>query len=107
LRIEVDDKAKIEQRIFVLPVMKGVAPEKRLERVGLTTQMKGEALEIIDIDVDSPAEKIRLDAANKNRILGIETRIPQPDKAWYTLPALLLLALVVAAQRRRKTTTAV
>jgi len=106
LRIEVDDKGKIEQRIFILPVIKGVALEKRLERVGLTTQMKGDKLEIVDIGVDSPAERVRLDVADKNRILGIETRIPQPDKEWYTLPALLLLALVAAAQHRRKAAVA-
>lgn len=107
LRIEVDDKGKVEQRTFVLPVMKGVPPEKRLERVGLTTQMKADKLEIVDIAIDSAAEKIRLDVADKNSILGIETRIPQPDKAWYTLPAILLLVLVVVMQRRRTLVAAV
>ena len=101
LRIEVDDKGKLEERTFILPVIKGAPPDKRLERVGLATQMKGDRLDIVDIAVDSPAEKIRLDVANKNRILGIETRIPQPDKQWYTLPAWLLLALVIVVQRRR------
>ena len=107
LRIEVDDKGKVEERTFVLPVPKGVPSEKRLEKVGLTTQMKADKLEIVDIAIDSPAEKIRLDVADKNRILGIETRIPQPDKLWYTLPAILLLALVVVAQRRRRAAAAV
>jgi hypothetical protein len=106
LRIEVDDKGKIEERTFILPVVKGVPPEQRLERVGLTTQLTGDKLEIADIGVDSPAEKIRLDVANKNRIVGIETRVPQPDKEWYALPALLLLALVAVAQSRRKTAAA-
>ena len=101
LRIEVDDKGKIEERTFILPVIKGAPPDKRMERVGLTTEMKGDRLEIVDIGIDSAAEKIRLDVANRNRILGIETRIPQPDKQWYTLPAWLLLALVVVMQRRR------
>ena len=73
----------------------------------MTTQMKGDKLEIIDIAIDSPAEKIRLDVADKNRILGIETRMPQPDKGWYTLPAWLLLALVVVAQRRRMAVAAI
>jgi hypothetical protein len=107
LRIEVDDKGKVEERTFILPVLKGVPPERRLERVGLTMQMKGDKLEIVDIGIDSPAEKIRLDVADKNRILGIETRLPQPDKTWYTLPAFLLLALVVVAQRRRMAGAAV
>jgi hypothetical protein len=106
LRIEFEDKGKVEERTFVLPVTKG-SPEKRLERVGLTTQMKDNRLGIVDIGIDSPAEKIRLDPANKNRILGIETRIPQPDKQWYTLPAWLLFALVVVTQRRRKVAAAV
>ena len=105
LRIEVDDRGKLEERTFVLPVTKG-SPEKRLERVGLSTQMKNNKLDVVDIGVDSPAEKIRLDVANKNRIVGIETRIPQPDKEWYTLPAFLLLALVIVAQRRRGTAAA-
>jgi TRAP transporter 4TM/12TM fusion protein len=107
LRIEVDDKGKVDERTFILPVLKGVPPQQRLEKVGLTTQMKGDKLEIVDIGIDSPAEKIRLDVADKNRILGIETRVPQPDKLWYTLPAFLLLALVVVAQRRRKAAAAV
>ena len=104
LRIAVDDKGALEERTYILPVTMGAA-EKRLERVGLTTQMAGDKLEILDIGIDSAAEKIRLDIANKNRIVGIETRIPQPDKEWYTVPAILLLALVVVAQRRRKVAT--
>jgi hypothetical protein len=71
------------------------------------TQMKESSLEIVDVVIDSPAEKIRMNAANKNRILGIKTRLPQPDKKWYTLPLFLLLALVVAAQRRRTVAAAV
>ena len=102
LRIEVDDKGKIEERTFILPVVKGAPPEQRLARVGLTTRMAGDKLEIIDIGIDSVAEKVRLDFANKNRILGIETRVAQPDKQWYTLPAWLLLALVIFNQRRRR-----
>lgn len=93
-----------EMRTAILPVTKG-PPEKRLERVGPTARMKDDRLAIIAID--SPAEKIRLDLANQNRIVGIETRIPQPDKAWYTLPAMLLLALVVVTQRRRKAAAAI
>ena len=107
LRIEVDDKGNVEERTFILPVLKDVPRDKRLERVGLTTQMKADKLEIVDIGIDSPAERIRLDVADKNRIVGIETRIPQPDKAWYTMPAFLLLALVVVAQRRRMAVAAV
>lgn len=107
LVIEVDDKGKLEQRTFILPVMKGVPPDRRLERVGLTTQMQAGKLEIIDIAIDSAAEKIRLDVADKNRIVGIETRIPQPDKGWYALPAVFLLALVVMIQRRRKRVAAI
>ena len=75
--------------------------EGRLARVGLTTQPADGVLEIVDIGVDSPAEKARLDVANTNRLLGIEVRNPQPDKAWFTLPAWIALALVVWAQRRR------
>ena len=102
LRVEVDDKGVIDEHTFILPVTRGSA-DKRLERAGLITQMRGDRLEIVDIGIDSPAEKVRMNAGNKNRILGIETRIAQPDKEWYTFPAFLLLALVIASQRRRMT----
>ncbi len=105
LRIEVEEKSKSgvsrEERTFILPVSKG-SPEGRLARAGLTTQPKDGKLEIVDIGVDSPAEKARLDSADTNRLLGIEVRNPQPDKAWFTLPAWILLGLVVWSQRRRR-----
>ena len=44
--------------------------------------------------------------ANTNRVLGIEVRNAQPDKAWFTLPAWLLLGLVVWSQRRRRAVAA-
>jgi TRAP transporter 4TM/12TM fusion protein len=102
LRVEVNDKGNIDEHTFILPVTKGSA-DQRLERAGLITQMKHNGLEIVDVVIDSAAEKARLNAANKNRILGIETRLAQPDKAWFTLPAWILLALVVLMQRRRRT----
>ena len=67
------------------------------------TQMKENRLEIVDVVINSPAEKARMNAANKNRILGIETRLPQPDKIWFTLPARMLLVPAILAQRRRRT----
>jgi C-terminal processing protease CtpA/Prc len=106
LRIEVDKKTgpgvtTREERTFILPVTKG-AVEGRLQRAGLTVEPKDGKLEIVDIAVDSPAERARLDIGDRNRILGIEVRNPQPDKAWFTLPAWVLLAAVVVAQRRRQ-----
>ncbi|MBL0123362.1 MAG: TRAP transporter permease [Betaproteobacteria bacterium] len=107
LRIEVEEKDKtgkveIEQRTFVLPVTKG-SDEGRLKRVGLEldTAPRDGKLEIVDIGVDSKAERARLDIGNKNRLLGIEVRNPQPDKEWFALPAFLLLGLVIFSQRRR------
>ena len=100
LRVETDANGDIDEHTYILPVTKG-SVDRRLERAGLVTQMKEDRLEIVDVVIDSPAEKARMKAANKNRILGIETRIPQPDKTWFTLPAWLLLALVIFAQRRR------
>ena len=107
LSIEVEKKSKdgkiaIEQRTFILPVTTGTA-DGRLSRVGLVldTAAKDGKLDIVDIGVDSKAERARLDVGNKNRLLGIEVRNPQPDKEWFSLPALLLLALVVFLQRRR------
>ena len=77
--------------------------EERLKRVGLELDAtpKDGKLEIVDITVDSKAEKARLDIGNKNRLLGIEVRNPQPAKEWFALPALLLLALVIFVQRKR------
>ena len=107
LRIEVEEKDKsgkvdIEPRTFILPVTKG-SNEERLKRVGLELDAtpKDGKLEIVDITVDSKAEKARLDIGNRNRLLGIEVRNPQPAKEWFALPALLLLALVIFVQRKR------
>ncbi len=107
LRIEVEEKASsgkvdIEQRTFILPVTSG--PEAgRLTRVGLEldTVPRDGKLDIVDIGVDSKAERARLNVGNKNRLMGIEVRNPQPGKEWFALPAFLLLALVVFVQRRR------
>ena len=103
LRIEVQEKSgKTEERTFILPVRKGPA-DARLANAGLelAPQAVDGKLEIVDIVVDSPAERARLDIADTNRLLGIEVRNPQPAKEWFALPALLLLAAVVIAQRRR------
>jgi len=107
LRIEVEEKDKsgkvsIEQRTFILPVTKG-NNEDRLKRVGLEFDAtpKDGKLDIVDIGVDSKAERARLDVGDKNRLLGIEVRNQQPAKEWFALPAFLLLALVIFGQRRR------
>ena len=110
LRIEVEEKDKdgkdgkvsVDQRTFILPVTPGPL-EWRLKRVGLELDAtpKDGKLDIANVGVDSKAEKARLDAGNRNRLIGIEVRNPQPAKDWFTLPAFLLLALVIAAQRRR------
>jgi TRAP transporter 4TM/12TM fusion protein len=109
LRVEVEEKSKSgstrEERTFILPVTRGPS-EGRLTRAGLATQLKDGKLEIVDIGVDSPAEKARLDVANTNRVLGIEVRNAQPAKAWFTLPAWILLVLVVWSQRRRRSAVA-
>ncbi len=109
LRIEVEEKTKsgkieASQRTFVLPVSKGTA-EGRLKRAGLELDAaaKEGKWDIVDIGVDSKAERARLDVGNKNRLLGIEVRNPQPGKEWFALPAFLLLAVVVISQRRRIT----
>ena len=108
LRIEVEEKDKksgavtIEQRTFILPVTKG-DNEGRLKRIGLEldTTPKDGKLDIVDIGVDSKAERARLDIGDKNRLLGIEVRNPQPAKEWFALPAFLLLGLVIFGQSRR------
>ena len=107
LRIEVEEKDKsgkvsIEQRTFILPVTQG-SNEGRLKRVGLELDAtpKDGKLDIVDIGVDSKAERARLDVSDKNRLLGIEVRNPQPGKDWFAIPAFLLLGLVIFVQRKR------
>jgi TRAP transporter 4TM/12TM fusion protein len=111
LRIEVTEKDKRKdgletftttQRTFILPVTKG-NEAGRLKRAGLELDAtaKDGKLDIVDIVVESPAEKARLDVADKNRLLGIEVRNPQPAKEWFALPGFVLIGLVVWSQRRR------
>jgi hypothetical protein len=102
LKVEDKDDTTL-QRTFILPVRKGPA-DARLANAGLelAPQAMDGRIEIVDIVVDSPAERARLDVADTNHLLGIEVRNPQPAKEWFALPALLLLAAVVVAQRRRR-----
>ena len=69
----------------------------------MIAEEKDGKLMIIDVGVDSPAEKARINIGNRNQILGVEIRAPQPDRYWFTLPGILLLAFVVWSQRRRLT----
>ena len=107
LRIEVEEKDKsgkvtVEQRTFILPVTKG-SVEGRVKRAGLELDAapRDGKIDIIDIGVDSKAERARLDIADKNRLIGIEVRNPQPGKEWFALPGFVLLALIIFSQRRR------
>ena len=105
LRLEVEEKTDAgttrKERTFILPVTAGPVGG-RLQRAGITAEPKDGQLEIVDIAVDSPAERARIDIADRNRVLGVEVRNPQPDKGWFTLPAWILLGLVIAAQRSRR-----
>jgi len=104
LRVEVDDrKGRVQERTFLITREKG-SPSVALAKAGLTIEEKDGKTIIADIAFDSPAEKVGLDIADANRVLGVETRVPQPDKAWYTVPGWALLALVFGVQwlRRRR-----
>lgn len=102
LRVEVDDKkGRVQERVFLLPRDKG-SPSAALAKAGVTLEEKDGKTWIADIGFDSPAEKVGLDVADLNRVVGVETRLAQPGKELYTFPAWILLALVVALQWRRR-----
>jgi len=102
LRVEVDDKkGRVQERVFLLPRDKG-SPEAALAKSGVTLDAKDGKTWIADIAFDSPAEKVGLDIADNNRVLGVETKLPQPGKEMFTAPAWVLLALVFGLQWRRR-----
>jgi len=102
LRVEVDDKkGRVQERTFLIPRDKG-SPQEALAKSGLTFEEKDGRTMIADVGFDSPAEKVGLDIADNNRVVGIETKLAQPGKEMFTLPAWVLLALVFGLQWRRR-----
>ncbi|MBK8324501.1 MAG: TRAP transporter permease [Betaproteobacteria bacterium] len=102
LRVEVDDKkGRIQERTFLLPRGKGDAKEA-LATAGVMLEEKDGKTMIADVVFDSPAEKVGLDIADNNRVVGVETRLEQPGKEMFTVPAWLLIALVFGLQWRRR-----
>jgi TRAP-type uncharacterized transport system fused permease subunit len=106
LRMEVDDGKQVTQQTYALTIPKNAKGDP-LTAVGLITEPAGDRLRVIDIPIDSVAEKARLDVANKNVIVGIEVRRAQPWKGWFTLPAFLLIGIVYVSQKRRRASSAV
>jgi hypothetical protein len=100
LRIKTDKDGQSLERTFALKRPEG-AKGDALTSVGLVVEKQSDRITIVDIAIDSAAEKARLDIAEKNQIIGIETRNEQPWKGWFAMPGLLLIAAVVVAQRRR------
>ncbi len=101
-RVEVDDKkGGVQERVFLLPREKG-SPQAALAKAGITLEEKDGKTWIADIGFDSPAEKVGLDVADRNRVVGVETRLPQPAKETFTAPAWVILALVFGLQWRRR-----
>ncbi len=107
LRVEVDDKkGGVQERVFLLRRDAG-SPQAALAKTGVVLEEKDGKTWIADIVFDSPAEKVGLDIADRNRVVGVETKLPQPGKEAFTLPAWVLLAFVFLLQwRRRKTEVA-
>ena len=101
LRMSIDDGAQTREKTYALTIPKG-AKGDRLAAVGLVTEPAGDRLRVVDIPIESVAEKVRLDVANQNAVLGIEVRQPQPWKGWFAMPAFLLLGVVFVTQRRRR-----
>jgi hypothetical protein len=104
--MEVDDGKQVTQHTYALTIPKNAKGDP-LTAVGLITEPAGDRLRVIDIPIDSVAEKARLDVANKNVIVGIEVRRAQPWKGWFTLPAFLLIGIVYVSQKRRRASSAV
>ncbi|MBI3148418.1 MAG: TRAP transporter permease [Betaproteobacteria bacterium] len=100
LRLRIDEGAESSERTFALKLPAG-AKGDALEALGLTVEPDGELLKVVDVAIDSVAERSRIDIAKRNFIIGLETRNPQPWKGWFALPGLLLVGAVVWSQRRR------
>ena len=103
LRIEVDDKkGKVQERTFLLPMAKGIRPEQGIAAAGVVMEEKDGKTMVADVAFDSAAEKVGLDVADRNRVLGVETKLPQADKEWFTSPGWLLIFLVFGLQWNRR-----
>ena len=103
MRLEVltDTGKDLKKRYIARPVAEGTA-EERLAAVGLTLEMHGQTLEVVDIGVDSHAEKIGLDIADEHKITGIELPLRQPPKFLFAFPGFLCLGIAFLSQKKRK-----
>jgi len=97
LRIEVDDKEKIEERTFILPVFRVCRLKNAWNASAWTTQMAGDRLDIADIGIDSRQRRFAWMWPQEPHT-RIETRI-RTGQGVYTMPAFLLLRWLVVAQR--------
>ncbi|MEW6707295.1 MAG: TRAP transporter fused permease subunit [Pseudomonadota bacterium] len=110
LRVSVQDAdtQHMVEKTFLLPVAQGPV-QARLMHMGITLEPRDGGLYIGMVDPGSPAERVRLNEQDTNRVVGVELRNPAlPDKLLFTLPAFALLALVMASQwwRRARATPA-
>jgi hypothetical protein len=103
LRVEVDDKkGRVQERTFLLPMEKGTKPEQAIRAAGVVMEEKDGKTIITDVAFDSAAEKVGLGVTDNNRVLGVETKLPQADKEWFTSPGWLLIVLVFGLQWKRR-----
>lgn len=101
LVVRTDTGSEIKERVIALPVAEGTA-EERLEKAGLVLGWEKGSLVVEDIGINSRAEKVGLDIADTNTILGVQVPNQRPAKWMFSSPGLLLLGIVVLTQRRRK-----
>lgn len=104
LIVEVEDEPdQIVQRTLTFERPAGAA-EQVLEELGLITTPEGASLRIENIGFLSPAEEMGLVPGFALRVLGFEEELPQPNKDWFLIPALLLAGLIGWGQLKRRRT---
>ena len=101
LQVETDTDDTVKHRYIAVPVAEGTA-EDRLHAAGLTLEMRGDVLEVVDVGIDSHAEKIGLDSADTSRILAVELPAEQPPKFLFAIPGFIALGIVFMSQKSRR-----
>ncbi len=105
LSMLIDDGKKAQEKSIVIAIPKEKAAEggeKRLEDAGLEVEMQAGKLYVSNVVFNSRAEKLGLDIANDNYILGLQVPAAQPPKWLFNVPGLVCFALVAANQYRKR-----
>ena len=101
LIVSIDSGNGVKEKVIAFPVTEGDALQ-RLEKVGLFVEPGEDKLAVVDVAVNSRAEKLGLDIANDNYITGIEVPSERPSKYWFNLPGIFIFMFVYAVHWRRR-----